>query len=407
MYPDVDRFREQPDSEPNQAIVPLEDARFIDRLEPENETLWQELIKKAREADMSLDDFAIPIWMDETFPRAIRDRALLLMIGNANSKLITGGWSGGMGMGFAFYGFSIYSIKNQYPEFDFEKFKQWLEEAKNYESKNSKIINDKVSWRQTYAYFDLGIYNQEQFEKALEEFDWLEVSPKSGGTGWYGDSYSLDPERFPYLDDIFRGETTNSPAIKQWARTKLVEFINTDEKDIETLPVWMRYQDEEQVMKILRPIYIEWVAGRQEFDDILLPAFERYGWKDLVNKSMCYSDSLKLIEHLPDHLKISLISWTLSSYSRGESHLEMKSIETLKNHITELGANHLLPLVDICAAKTKAYDEKIAHQNAKRKEESRIRLESDPKEIAKREARERYQGLLNSIRLSVQMDEEE
>ena len=398
MYPSIDRFREQPDGEPSGEIVPLERARFIDRLEPENEESWQKMIEMAREAELSLDDFALPIWMDEEMPRAIRDRSLLLMIGNANARQVTGGWNSTMNMGFALYGFNLYSIKRMYPDFNIDNFKQWLEEARNYEAQNTKIISNATDRSQTYAFFDLGIYNEEQFEADLERYDWKEVSPTHGGTGWNGDTYDLDIDRFPYLDDIFKGETTNSQVIKAWARKKLLQFIQTDEAEKETLPSWMQEASSKAALKILRPIFTEWAADRQEFDDILLPAFEVYEWDGFIRKRGDSHYTLKLLDKLPRHLAVSLIEWTLTNYKYDQSHLSTKEVIILKGHVEGLEAVDLFTLIDECLEKSQGYDAEQARKDAEWKRKLEAERVKDPKEIAKRAAQERYKSLLNTIR---------
>jgi len=389
-------------SQPEAEIVPIDRARFTDKLEPEYEALWQELITKAQDrSNLGAYDFVLPLWADESFPQIFRDRAMLLLYGNSHTEQMSEKWR--FGIIFSNYmksaDHSLRGIKHKY-DFEYETFMTWIDDARAYGNEHSEVISDETYRQQLYAYFDLGLYDQKQFETALDELNPHSASPKHGWDSYNEFSYSLSPHRFPYLDDIFESETTNSTALKQWAKQKFIDFLTVKNNQRDILPHWMQNIPDDSAISLLRSIY------RQRGDhSVLEGGFRRYGWDHFINKKDCWSDVQHLIGWLPGDLSRSLIAWTLDNYMTDAVHLHTENLTVLESHIRTLpDFMPFLMKIQAPLAKSREKDQERARMReelyAEIREKERKKIENDPEYTAARESREQYNGLLNAIRLA-------
>lgn len=239
-------------------IVTLDRARFLDRLEPEYEQQWNQMLDSAADLKMGLDEFMLPLWNDESFPQAIRDRAMLLIVGKEH----IGEWKGSR----AFLGvkFNLNGV-----ETNGEKFKTWLDQALEY----GDIIEDCTLYRLSYEYFANGDWNQERFEHTLEQFDpnivqwvWQEPFDEYAGLAM-----------LPYIDDILNGKSVDksNTKMRQWAQEKYDLYVQNFILNEEALPPWLQNLSSGVIKNIVQREY-----KKVESDEILplniIAAYEKY-----------------------------------------------------------------------------------------------------------------------------------
>jgi hypothetical protein len=298
-------------------IVPLEQARFLDKLEPVYEQQWEDLLKGAAEAGVQVGKLAGQIWRDESFPRAIRDRALLLSIGKVSKSVSK--WRGFISKGDWHDGSS--GVSDKEPE-----FMQWLNEALTY----GDLINHHYLFHLSYDYFTRGDWSQGQFEEVLELLNPDEVQPEFGGD--MTDSYDLDRDRLPFIHDILNNVTVkeSNTKLKEWAQEKDNLYRDNLVINEEILPTWLRDLPYRKIQKVVEEEY-----RKHQHDEVLPPAvvgaYKKY-WigfyngLDMGQYEFNYTGT-SIIKHLGEFPKKYVYVYLKARYQRALRSGELSSDE--------------------------------------------------------------------------------
>lgn len=355
-------------------VVPLNQARFLDKLEPEYEQQWNSMLDSAAELKINMKDFALPLWGDDTFPQAIRDRALLLVVGKDDHEKWKGPW--GAELLQAFFGFNerLNGLATSSTT-----FKSWLEEALSY----GDIIDDKVLYKLSYDYFTNGDWDQQQFEQTLEKFDPAQVQRV-----WQNpfDEYDSGLPVLPYIDDILNGRSVSKSNMKmqQWAQEKYDIYIQNFILNEKILPSWLQN---------LSPAVIKNVVQREykkvENDEILplniIAAYEKYligfydGFRFEQYEAACNGSSI--LKHLGEFSQRTLLAYLQSRYQdaiqfRGT--LTREDEDIILSHITVPLPVKFIDFADrmdkIRAEESKAYTEWLIKEKESRKKREAERV---------------------------------
>lgn len=354
-------------------IVPLENARFLDRLEPIYEQQWEELLEAAAATNMNLTEFAIPLWQDESMFSAIRDRALMLLV----SKHAIGEWKGSWNrqiMELFGGGFHLDHVKGHE-----EMFKKWLDEALSY----GDIIDDKILFRLSYELFENWQWDQERLEQTLESFDPQAVSPASH------DDYPLDRDRFPYLDDIIKGVTASKSSIRlrMWANDKFTEYLEdpTSRPEIK----------EESAKSLLKSIYYGLDKG-QYIPKPLKAGIKKYGF-DIIEAPYEGQRLMNHLDTMPQSLIIEYAKWRFTNCLVGRGALYETSREQIMSHIKDPVPEDLRLLYAEVVTHQEKQAEIKRQKDASWRRQREVEKLNDPAEIAKRQANKQYMEILGGF----------
>jgi hypothetical protein len=306
-------------------IMSLERAHFLDRLEPVYEQQWDELLKSAAETRINLTDFAIPLWKDNTIPTAIRDRAMLLIVGSDPIGKWEGSWSmqaiklfGG--------GFHLGYIKGSEDEFS-----DWLDEALSY----GDIIDHETLYRLSYTYFTNGNWSQERFEQTLDQFDPIVQST------WHDpyDGYQWSMPALPYISDIRSNKSVDksNTKMKQWADEKYDLYAQNCLTNEKVLPSWLRN---------LRPVVIQSIAidsYKKCKDEVMLPPnivaiYEEYCHEIFSSSYIIHTDrGGKFMKHIGEFSQRVILAYLEARYEESVHH---------SSYLTESEEQTLLSYID-------------------------------------------------------------
>lgn len=347
-------------------ILPLERARFLDLLEPSFEEQWSELLEGASGSQITLDEFALTLWNDESFPAVIRDRAMLMLIG----KQYIGKWKGSHNMGYLFSGFRLNLVRGNE-----EKFKQWFDEALDY----GDIINDRVLLNLSYVYFTNGDWDQDRFERTLEGLDYKRVQPVRQDP-W--DDYELDPHRLPFIDDILNNVTVDKANVKmkEWAKEKYDLYTKNFIVSEENLPSWLRDLEFKTILKVVEDLYPK-VENDETLPPNIIATYEKYNIGFYNGLSMEQSkfnrDGSTIIKHLDEFSQRAITIYLRARYENAVYRFGVLSREeeqTILSYVKPPIHEKLLELAD-----------KLDHVRAKAEEEHAIWLAKEKEDRKNRE----------------------
>ena len=359
----------------NNEIVSLDQARFLDRLEPEYEQEWNKLVESAAEMKLTLKEFAVPLWQDGSFPAVIRDRAMLLYIG----KESIGTWKGPPSIHpfFQIAGAGHEQAMDM-DDVDGSDFREWLDEALTY----GDIIQDTTLYRLSYKYFTNGNWDQERFEQTLEKFD-----PNKVQWTWQGlfDEYAGLPV-LPYIDDIFNGTSVDrsNEKMQQWAKEKYDLYVQNFIINEEALPSWLQNLPQAVIKNIVQREY-EKVENDEMLPLSIIAAYENYsiGFYDgyRFEQYDLARNGSSILKHLGEFSQRAIRTYLQARYRdavcfRGT--LTREDEDTILSYSTAPLSDGLADLVDrmdkIRAEESEARAERLAQEkeNRKKREAERV-----------------------------------
>lgn len=351
-------------------VMPLDQARFLDRLDPEYEEQWDSLVLSAIEMKLTLKEFVMPLWKDESFPAVIRDRAMLLLIG----KESVGEWKGDLGV------HPFFQMAGHKPDIDgvdaqTDEFKKWLDDALEY----GDVIKDRTLYKLSYDYFSRGDWDQERFDRTLERFDpndvqWVWVDPfdEYGGIGM-----------LPYIDDIRNGKTASkgNKKMQKWADEKYELYVQNFITNEEVLPIWLQNLSSSVIKNIVQREYKK-VVDDEKLPVNIVAAYEKYfiGFYDgfSVEQYEFMRDRASILKHLGEFSQSAIRSYLQIRYEdaiRRYGSLTRDDEGIILSYITE-------PLPD-------KFNDFMDRMDKKRAEESEARAEWLEKEKENRNEREK------------------
>ncbi len=239
-------------------IISLETARFLDRLEPEYEQAWEELLQLGYATESTVEDLMTPVWKDNSIPQAFRDRAMLSVVGTTETRKALGQSNRRKNGDFAFNGVSVTTYLIVVSSFDAEQFRDWLQEAWEYQNETGALIIDNLSyltWQ--YELYERGFVTDEELDSFVVKIDIAGSSPQ-----WYesdsicGDMYRLDENRFPLLSDILHDRTASpgDERVRSWALKHLESWLDHITNPEVELPGWLADVPQETGSKLFKEI---------------------------------------------------------------------------------------------------------------------------------------------------------
>lgn len=224
-------------------VIDIDQARFVDRLEPEYEQAWKELVDIGEKTGMTIEDLMTPVWLGDSSPRAFRDRAMLSVVGAQNVRTALRQGVGGTNMSFFFGGLSIATYERVVDSFDPALFCKWTQEAWQYQHESGiPIISDERYLTWNYEFFERDLISEAELDAFVDKVDIVASSPTYRGPQWDLDTYPLDKNRFPLLSDVFHSETVggNFEKTRTWALNRLVEWLRYQGNEKVAIPEWLK-----------------------------------------------------------------------------------------------------------------------------------------------------------------------
>lgn len=358
-------------------FVPLEDARFLDRLEPKYEQQWEELIEAATELEVDLIQFAIPLWRDETYPAAIRDRAMLLLTDKQSpSRWYEAKWRL-IGRIF-FQGHNRFDL--DHVKGDEDKFRIWLDEALDC----GDIIDHKVLCALSYRFFERGDWDQIRFEQTLEQLE-----PNIAQRAWDSpieDGYGHSFGTLPYIHDILHGYSVGKSDIrlKHWAQEKHKLFRQNFVIHEENLPTWLQDLNHAQVSDEIKNIH-QRIADDDMLSPHIIAIYEKYGldfWRGKFHDMI--QNRPAVIKHLGEFSKQAIQNYIKACYVDAIEHFPSRRLQPDEESALLSYLQHPIPdaLVEYAAILNKKRQEDEERRTAyllelaKKKAEQRKRDEA-------------------------------
>lgn len=258
-------------------VVSIAQARYFDRLEPEEEARWQELVTLVKESGQDTCATLTSVWENEDVPTAFRDRAMLVVVGS---------WETKRSLGFESMRGSLNRGPLKISASKKEDYEQWRKDLFWYQYENElPLVAPYAYLVQTLRFFEDETLSNEAFEELLSTID----------LGWNKAEYRrhqedspLDRYRFPLLHDILFdeiGSNTTESRLKLWAKEKLMEWIalkNSSTYDANQ-PKWLKasiqYASEWSAQSTFQALFMEKRRGKdilnwEEFGE----AVKALGW---------------------------------------------------------------------------------------------------------------------------------
>lgn len=401
----------------SEEIVDVGSARFADRLDADHEQAWEELIALGKETDMTIEDLMTPVWADESLPALFRDRAMLLVVGTGDVRKALGQESYRTNGAFAFGKLSVSAYEKVVGNFDPALFCRWSQEAWRYQHETGlPIISDERYLRWNYEFFERGLINEIELDDFVSKIDIVASSPTWEGSGWDGDVYDLDENRFPLLDDVLNARTTsaNDEKVREWALAHLANWLEYQDDNTVELPEWLQQVSEEKGRKLYaslinggdKPIWISW--------DELRPVINFFGL-DIVNRrssgfeliTVHKVDDLQLKEEL---LRVILLAQntkassgeryfplTRTSYSGGSKGDNIRSIDIIQTVIQQTQHDELKELFELELRHAAEYEERSRLESEERMQKYRLEREASPEYQQQQRVRTAFMGLIAKL----------
>lgn len=303
----MDKLNNYEQHQDNREITPINQARFLDRLEPEYEELWTELLTQANETKKTFDEVLFPIWLDEDYPLVIRDRVMLLSLGRHDIvKPLIGNWENGFRGEFVDGGLS-YAHRSGYNQ----EYARWIDEAVEY----GDVVSHSTLFGHAYTMFSSGAWDQDKFEAILDRFDPVDVEPQSYGGFWDDPGQRLDMWRLPYISDILSGVITRADDTRlyTWADEKYELYRENYLLNESVLPSWLQNLNGRKVMRFTFA-ELKYLDDASSITPNIMHALEVYG--------LDYTDDFRvnltlLVKHLDDLSQPAIINLYDSLARRG------------------------------------------------------------------------------------------
>ena len=385
--------------------IPIEKARFIDQLEPKYEHLWQSVVQVARETPHhSNEGLMVPIWANDSCPQVFRDRAMLTVVGDKDTRRQLGLASYGTNLGI-FSPMTVSALESV-PEFRPSEFASWLQETLDHQQSSETIyIHESRIFNWAIELYNAQELTTEEFEALLDNIETAEARPLfedyvDGGT-WGSGVATVNPsDNFPVLADVLNSQTymPANARLKYWALEQLSKWLAAQKgKDIQ-LPAWLAEATEEQGLQLFQQLakqcqrettpYLDW--------DTIRPGIKRYGINVVCPRGPELNDikdiSDKEIRQQAAHYILRLrleqrgSGREIQPYSQGQLNFFVSNINDQDRLIR-----------DMLKYEQKLHDEEEAERQArvtKEKAEREEKRRNDPDTIATKKALKHFHSLL-------------
>lgn len=411
---------------PGNEIIPVEDARFTDTLDPYYEEIWNQLEDALVKSGLKTVEHYKSIWNNETLPQVFRDRAFTRIANrDARMKVHPDRY-------YSPIGHYVSNIKQNhldgkkagvdYAGWGLARIADWLRELIQYEQRtNTEVMEPSAKLVWAYVLYEKKFMEDAEFDQFIERLDPVAASPnfQDYNRDDYDDLGYNHPlkNRIDYLDHIFQEQTATKDMtrMKTWALDKLNLWLtNHDNKD--ALPHWLQSVDKKVALPLVRSVLKLRVTHR-DFKENSLP-FETlrnarllYSWKDLLGKDDLYREDTEYFAYAPTVLERlkgeSDLEHDLVSFIVQSSQPYHGNAQYLRSVAQRLGDEQLLTRVYAIDKKQRKETEQIKKERGDNYKYSNLgmsiavdkeriaRLQTDAKEVqTKLEQKEKYKGLL-------------
>lgn len=387
-------------------VVSIDQARFLDQLEPEYEKWWDELTYIMQNNRLHTPENIAKLWLDESLPQVIRDRIMLGIVGPQEAVRRLGNTTI-HNAGYAFMGISVISYirqKIEYfsdnPEQTKRKFTKWMDDSLDYQiSSGNKVIDSTKYWNWLRSRYVKQEVDEAVLDKFLSAIDLIEVNPLSDGEG-----YPLSPFRFPVLDDLIFGAET-SIQMKYWAKARLDLWLSKQKGSVVTLPAWLDSVSAARGKDIYANFF-----NRGRLEDAW-QGIQIFGWTNMlkVRSIQILMEQAEKIEH--NDVQNSLLEFLLTSGQelRCQKNADeellpilfyVKNIDRLQAAVDRISKPELTELFNQAKDNMADYQQKLVkkHTDMKIKDEKERKLKQSAEETAHKNATINYNNILTSMR---------
>ncbi|MDB5185009.1 MAG: hypothetical protein JWN38_817 [Candidatus Saccharibacteria bacterium] len=392
-------YPEEPYHLPETEPLPLAEARFMDRLEPQYEELWGELLDSVEAQGKPVNSLLVPVWASPEFPQSFRDRAMLYVVGSGpliqamrpNAKRL---FTGSILVG----GIDI-NYLSQTSAFTPAAFAAWLRQAVDYQTASGEaLFGDGAILGWAKDLYEAEAIDAPELERYITNVDITKASPCQDDDG-----YDLERNRFPILADVLNWRLTKSttqPRVQQWALGRLEDWLALQRGAEREVPDWVRSATAEQGHQLYKDI-----AAACSYDRLpwraAWPGIEHYGWELVTTDQRL---AVELAQKMDDpELRTSLITHLLikntaaRQVDTGKPYLfQAKQLSFMRQ---ALGAAEpqLAEYLDVEENMRSEYDAAYELRRLADQQQWQEEFQNRPEEVAKRAAATRFEGLLRVI----------
>jgi hypothetical protein len=293
-----------------QEVVPIEEARYLDPLEPQYEAYWRDLCDITQERGQSTDTVMVRIWNDEKIPQAFRDRAMLVMLNwKAGSALGISHRSGTVGM---FQPITVAALRECTPHFNTLNFQQWIKEVAIYQKEKAqkaqqeedqdsdddertkdakrkikKLVEEPLIFNWTVENYNDNFIDEHELEECIAIIGPDEARPYfrdyvDGGT-WGSRTDVVDAsDAFPVLANLLhpQADFPLGAPIRKWAAQKIRDYSAVCKGNTSvTLPPWLHEATEKQAFDLYTRLAYQYMQGNAGYVkwDIIQSGLQLYG----------------------------------------------------------------------------------------------------------------------------------
>lgn len=289
--------------------APIEQARFLDRVDPIYEERWEDLCEIVPD-QYTVNTVMVDIWNDEDMPQIFRDRAMLIIGGRHEEYGLTPN-----NIIDHIYPFNLPRLNS----FRFDLMKPWIRDVAVYQQEKDsedRLFSDSILFHWTAFLYNRGSLDGQELEEYIDLLDSNNVRPhclKGGDDLWMPSVVLSKKDSFPVLAGVLRNDSVykNDSKIKRWAVDKLKDWvecqdINTDCQDKRSkLPKWLRDQgcDSDKAQDLFAQLSNQFVqeqtTARNIDWDLIKFGVDRFGIEILYDTEV-ESHGWRIVEQFKD-----------------------------------------------------------------------------------------------------------
>lgn len=365
--------------------VPLDQARYLDRIDDEYEHLWSRVVSDIAAAGVGTMMTMDTILQDSNIPPVFHDRAKLVKLGTWDARGALGVNTLRGGANFVGCAWGKQSIEEE-----LQDESSWINETFEYQQAHGvELVSESTVLTTWLLQFAQGNIDDETLDTNLGRIDIVKASPTEDEDG-----YNFNPDRFPVVDDILNGNRASSERLTVWAREQAHRWLTAQQDKSIELPDWLSNVSPETGINLFRQKHFTYHDR--------WPLIQLFGWDSYLGSSNLFN-LIDVAEALPTpEMQESLLIHILEVHRAGPSgpnnpyfHLSwIERLEVVAENIHNTSIHSKLQKerqqTEIADAED---DERWAQQKKKREEER----QNSPERLRKQQAQERLQRTLKRI----------
>lgn len=267
--------------------IDIDQARFMDLLDPEHEELWDNFTEEVKQRERGhIAGVMFDLYLDPAVPQVFRDRAMIAALNQPSYKV------------FPREKFQDETTGNAERV---RSYSSWIKDILVYQREaGAEFISSVDLLNRVKKLFNDELINEEEFEDLLIHADLQKTEPTHR---YYIDDWDghrrgveLNPERFLLLSDLLNARDKNGKLtpltgtpLEKWALKQFSIWLEAQNNPEQTLPPWLATAGKPQAVRLCRQLMERLrVFNRSSKQDSILnweylgTALEYTGWEGIA-----------------------------------------------------------------------------------------------------------------------------